>query len=66
MASAAEIAKAADRRDIRNRWLLSLPALAIIFLACIGPLLIVVVYSFLAPGSYGDVKWQFSTTRGSG
>ncbi|TGT43197.1 ABC transporter permease, partial [Mesorhizobium sp. M8A.F.Ca.ET.167.01.1.1] len=23
--------------------------------------LIVVVYSFLTPGNYGDVKWQFST-----
>ncbi|MER8384040.1 ABC transporter permease [Mesorhizobium sp. M1428] len=60
MASAEEVAKAAERRDIRDRWLLSAPALLIIFLAATGPLLIVLVYSFLAPGAYGDVKWQFS------
>ena len=61
MATAAEIAEQAARSDVRRRWLLSLPALAIIFLAAIGPLVIVVVYSFLAPGNYGDVKWEFST-----
>jgi spermidine/putrescine transport system permease protein len=60
MASAEQIAKAAEQRDIRNRWLLSAPALLIIFLAASGPLLIVLVYSFLTPGPYGDVKWQFS------
>lgn len=61
MASAQESARIAERQDIRNRWLLSTPALMIIFLAAIGPLLIVLVYSFLAPGPYGDVKWEFST-----
>jgi spermidine/putrescine transport system permease protein len=61
MASAAEVAEKAEREDIRSRWLLSAPALVIIFFAALGPLLIVLVYSFLAPGSYGDVKWQFST-----
>ena len=61
MASAAEVAEKAERDDIRSRWLLSAPALIIIFFAALGPLLIVLVYSFLAPGSYGDVKWQFST-----
>jgi spermidine/putrescine transport system permease protein len=60
MATAEEVAKAAERRDIRDRWLLSAPALLTIFLAATGPLLIVLVYSFLTPGSYGDVKWQFS------
>jgi spermidine/putrescine transport system permease protein len=48
------------KRDIRNRWLLSLPALLIILLAATGPLLIVLVYSFLTPGPYGDVVWKFS------
>ena len=61
MATAEEVAKAAERRDIRDRWLLSAPALLIIFLAATGPLLIVLVYSFLTPGAYGDVKWQFSS-----
>ena len=50
----------AERKEIRNRWLLSAPALLIILLAATGPLLIVLVYSFLTPGPYGDVKWQFS------
>lgn len=53
---------ALDRqRDIRKRWLLSSPALLIILAAAIGPLLVVVVYSFLTPGAYGDVVWKFST-----
>ena len=61
MASAEQVAKEAERREIRDRWLLSAPALIIIFLAATGPLLIVVIYSFLTPGPYGDVVWKFST-----
>jgi spermidine/putrescine transport system permease protein len=62
MASARETAEAAHRRDVRGRWLLSAPALVIIFLAAIGPLFVVLLYSFMAKGDYGDVKlWQFST-----
>ena len=61
MASAQESARIAERRDIRNRWLLSAPALIIILLAAIGPLFIVLIYSFLTPGPYGDVEWKFST-----
>ena len=61
MATAIEVAEKAERDDIRSRWLLSTPALLIVFVAALGPLLIVVVYSFLTPGNYGDVKWQFST-----
>ena len=60
MATAEQIAKEAERRQVRSRWLLSAPALLIILVAATGPLLIVLVYSFLTPGSYGDVKWQFS------
>ncbi|RWK56477.1 ABC transporter permease [Mesorhizobium sp.] len=61
MASAEQVAEEAERREIRDRWLLSAPALIIIFLAATGPLLIVVIYSFLTPGPYGDVVWKFST-----
>jgi spermidine/putrescine transport system permease protein len=61
MSSAAEIARTVEREDIRRRWLLSTPALLIIFVAAAGPLAIVLVYSFLTPGDYGDVKWQLST-----
>ena len=59
--SAAEASEQVRRKDIRDRWLLSAPALILIAVAGVGPLLIVVLYSFLAPGNYGDVKWQFST-----
>lgn len=61
MATAAEIEKLNESRDVRKRWLLSAPALIIIFLAASGPLLIVLIYSFLTPGQYGDVVWKFST-----
>jgi len=57
----ADVSREAERQEIRRRWLLSLPALLIIFVAASGPLLIVLVYSFLAPGNYGDVRWEFST-----
>lgn len=57
---ASDIAAKQARQDVRNRWLLSSPALFFIFIAAAGPLLIVLVYSFLAPGLYGDVKPEFS------
>ncbi|MBB6467305.1 spermidine/putrescine transport system permease protein [Aminobacter lissarensis] len=60
MATAAEIEKQAEAREVRNRWFLSAPALIIILLAASGPLLIVLFYSFLTPGPYGDVVWKFS------
>ncbi len=48
------------RTSARNGWLLSAPALVILTIAAIGPLLIVLVYSFLTPGDYGNVVWEFS------
>lgn len=50
------------RREIRNRWLLSAPALFIVLFAATGPLLIVLLYSFLAKAPYGDVLWDFDLT----
>ena len=47
-------------RSARNGWALSLPALFLLAFAASGPLLIVVVYSFLQKGEYGNVVWQFS------
>jgi spermidine/putrescine transport system permease protein len=52
--------KEARRRDTRRKWLLSAPALTVLFLAASGPLLIVLIYSFLAPGKYGGVVWNLS------
>ena len=57
MASAEEIARAADARDVRNRWLLSAPALAVILVAAVGPLFVMLAYSFMVKGDYGDVKF---------
>ncbi len=60
MASAAETARRAERETIRGRWLLSAPALLIIFVAATGPLFVMLAYSFMAKGDYGDVKPVFS------
>jgi spermidine/putrescine transport system permease protein len=57
-----QVADQAKRAEIKNRWLLSVPALVIISLAAIGPLFVMLLYSFMVKGDYGDVKpWQFST-----
>ena len=47
-------------QQARRNWLLSLPALVLLLLTASGPLLIVIVYSFLTAGSYGGVVWEFS------
>lgn len=47
--------------DTLRRWLLALPAVVIIMLFSILPLGVVLVYSFLTPGDFGNVKWAFST-----
>ena len=56
---------AAEDRQIavatRSAWLLSAPALVILILAAVGPLVIVLIYSFLTPGQYGNVVWKFAT-----
>lgn len=51
----------AAKRSVRRSWLLSAPALVALFCAASGPLLIVLVYSFLDAGEYGGVVWNFST-----
>jgi spermidine/putrescine transport system permease protein len=49
------------RSEIGRKWLLSAPALFILAIAAVGPLLVVVVYSVLAKADYGGVKpWEFS------
>lgn len=58
---ASDIERQARRKDVLTRWYLSSPALLIIFFAAAGPLLIMVLYSFMERGNYGDVKlWTFS------
>ncbi len=46
--------------DTRRRWGMALPAVAVITLFSILPLGVVVLYSMLTPGDYGNVKWIFS------
>ena len=46
--------------SVRNSWLLSAPALLVLSFAAAGPLLVVLIYSFLTPGKYGNVEWIFS------
>ncbi len=58
---AAETEARADQEAHRRNVLLSAPALAIITLFGVVPLLIILVYSFLKPAAYGGVEWQFST-----
>ncbi|MFG6560245.1 ABC transporter permease [Sulfitobacter sp. 1A15299] len=57
----AELSNTVAKRAARNRWLLLTPALIILIFAASGPLLITLFYSFLTPGDYGGVVWDFST-----
>jgi spermidine/putrescine transport system permease protein len=52
--------EAALRQSDRNGWLLVTPALVVLALAAILPLLVMLVYSVLTPGDFGNVEWQFS------
>jgi spermidine/putrescine transport system permease protein len=52
--------EAAVRQSDRNGWLLVTPALVVLGLAAILPLLVMLVYSFLTPGDFGNVEWAFS------
>ena len=42
----------------RRNWLLSAPALALLLIGASGPLMIVLVYSFLTPGDFSGVEWK--------
>ncbi|WP_347310288.1 ABC transporter permease [Defluviimonas sp. SAOS-178_SWC] len=53
-----EARREADR--VRRNWLLSAPALVLLTVGAAGPLLIVLVYSFLEPGQYSGVEWSFT------
>ncbi|MEM7171835.1 MAG: ABC transporter permease [Pseudomonadota bacterium] len=45
---------------VKRSWLLSTPALVVLFIGASGPLLIVLLYSFLQAGDYGGVEWAWS------
>nr|WP_110032071.1 ABC transporter permease [Hoeflea marina] len=47
----------AERERTRRNWLLSAPALALLVIGASGPLIIVLVYSFMTPGDFSGVEW---------
>ena len=50
-----------ERGRTRTRAFLIAPAMLIIGIFGILPLFIILIYSFLTPGTYGGVVWEFST-----
>ena len=60
-AAVSNLVEDAQKKSARKNWLLSTPALLVLVFAASGPLLIVLVYSFLSAGEYGGVVWKFST-----
>ncbi len=48
------------KKDVRKNLLLCTPALIVLIFAAAGPLLIVLIYTFLKAGSYGGVIWEWS------
>ncbi|MGH6931768.1 MAG: ABC transporter permease [Dongiaceae bacterium] len=51
----------ADQRRLKSMWSLVSPALVVVGIFGIGPMIIILIYSFLTPGTYGGVIWRFST-----
>jgi spermidine/putrescine transport system permease protein len=52
--------QSARQQESRRNLLLCTPALVVLVLAASGPLLVMLFYSFLEPGTYGGVVYQFS------
>ena len=57
---ALDLEQLARRREVKTNLLLTAPALVVLIAAASGPLLIMLVFSFLTPGDYGGVKWELS------
>ncbi len=58
--SAAEALAHRERADSTTRALLLSPAMLVIGIFGIAPLFIILIYSFLKPGDFGGVTWDFS------
>ncbi|MBI3673116.1 MAG: ABC transporter permease, partial [Rhizobiales bacterium] len=61
LSRAAAVALAAEQAATSRNRLLTAPALAVITVFGILPLIIIGVYSFLKAAAYGGVVWEFST-----
>ncbi|HET6222869.1 MAG TPA: hypothetical protein VFE11_11905, partial [Dongiaceae bacterium] len=57
----ASVNQRVHRRYRLSRWALVGPALVVIGVFGILPLVIMLIYSFLVAGTYGGVEWQFTT-----
>jgi len=55
-----DLEQLARRREIKTNILLTVPALTVLIAAASGPLLIMLIFSFLTPGDYGGIKWELS------
>lgn len=55
------MARSKAMSNARSGWMLSAPALILLAIGAAGPLVIVVVYSFLTPGDFSGVEWTFTT-----
>ncbi|ODN69039.1 ABC transporter permease [Methylobrevis pamukkalensis] len=51
-------------REIARRWLLSAPALLVILVAAVGPLFVMALYSVMAKGDFGDVRFGTFSSEG--
>jgi spermidine/putrescine transport system permease protein len=56
-----QVRAGAERRFLLSRWLLSGPAMVVIGVFGVVPLLIMLIYSFLVAATYGGVEWTFTT-----
>jgi spermidine/putrescine transport system permease protein len=61
LSPAAQVAAENDVAVSKRSRLLTLPALAIVFVFGVLPLVLICIYSFLKPYQNGGVVWQFST-----
>ncbi len=61
MAPASKIERTARKQQTRRHILLTTPALIVLAAAASGPLIIMLIYSFLTAGDYGGVVWKAST-----
>jgi spermidine/putrescine transport system permease protein len=52
--------QSAQKQEVKLNILLCLPALVVLFVAASGPLLVMLLYSFLTPGDYGGVEYHLS------
>jgi len=56
----AQVQAGAERRFLLARRLLSGPAMIVVGVFGVLPLMIMLIYSFLVPATYGGVEWEFT------